>query len=169
MRTCDGIAAQTGREASRPPREERLVHARVSGHTGPDGRSRMTRPPVLPSASRTASALRAITLSRLNNLACRSPADALANACVRLRADVVRYSFIVMDVHHLHLAGLPAHSAMDKIGGRAAMWASPRGQSGRASNRREATIADISCGHPFMSAVGRGCVKTRGALRFLAG
>ena len=37
-------------------------------------------------------------------------ADTLANACARLGADVVRYSFIVMDLHHLLLAGLPAHS-----------------------------------------------------------
>jgi hypothetical protein len=37
-------------------------------------------------------------------------ADTLADACARLGADVVRYSFIVMDLHHLLLAGLPAHS-----------------------------------------------------------
>jgi hypothetical protein len=36
-------------------------------------------------------------------------ADILANACARLGADVVRYSFIVVDLHHLLLAGLPAH------------------------------------------------------------
>ena len=36
-------------------------------------------------------------------------ADALTNAAARLGADVVRYSFIVMDLHHLLLAGLPAH------------------------------------------------------------
>jgi hypothetical protein len=37
-------------------------------------------------------------------------ADLLADACARLGADVDRYSFIVMDLHHLLLAGLPAHS-----------------------------------------------------------
>ena len=46
-------------------------------------------------------------------LACTLPyrrfADTLANACARLGADVVRYTFIVMDLHHLLLAGLPAH------------------------------------------------------------
>src|SRR6202045_2448387 len=46
-------------------------------------------------------------------LACTFPyrrfADILANACARLGADVVRYSFIVVDLHHLLLAGLPAH------------------------------------------------------------
>ena len=29
-----------------------------------------------------------------------------------LGVDAVRYSFIVMDLHHLLLAGLPAHSAL---------------------------------------------------------
>ena len=36
-------------------------------------------------------------------------ADVLAGACARLGADVVRYSFIAVDLHHLLLAGLPAH------------------------------------------------------------
>jgi hypothetical protein len=36
-------------------------------------------------------------------------ADILANACARLGADVVRYTFIVADLHRLLLAGLPAH------------------------------------------------------------
>src|ERR1700681_3271755 len=46
-------------------------------------------------------------------LACTSPyrrfADILAEACARLGANVARYSFIVVDLHHLLLAGLPAH------------------------------------------------------------
>jgi len=46
-------------------------------------------------------------------LACTYPyrrfADTLANACARLGADVDRYSFIAVDLHHLLLAGLPAH------------------------------------------------------------
>ena len=46
-------------------------------------------------------------------LACTSPcrrfADALANACARLGADVDRYCFIAEDFHLLLLAGLPAH------------------------------------------------------------
>jgi hypothetical protein len=46
-------------------------------------------------------------------LACTSPyrrfADILADACARLGADVGRYSFIAVDLHHLLLAGLPAH------------------------------------------------------------
>ena len=40
---------------------------------------------------------------------CRRFADILANACARLGADVVRYSFIAGDLHPLLLAGLPAH------------------------------------------------------------
>ena len=46
-------------------------------------------------------------------LACTFPyrrfADILADAGARLGADVVRYSFIAVDLHHLLLAGLPAH------------------------------------------------------------
>ena len=46
-------------------------------------------------------------------LACTSPcrrfADILADTCARLEVDAVRYSFIVVDLHHLLLAGLPAH------------------------------------------------------------
>ncbi|WP_232316858.1 hypothetical protein, partial [Candidatus Burkholderia verschuerenii] len=40
---------------------------------------------------------------------CRRFADHLAVTCARLGADVVRYSFIAVDFHHLLLAGLPAH------------------------------------------------------------
>ena len=40
---------------------------------------------------------------------CRRFADTLADACARLGADVVRYSFIAGDLHPLLLAGLPAH------------------------------------------------------------
>ena len=40
---------------------------------------------------------------------CRRFADILADACARLGADVGRYSFIAVDLHHLLRAGLPAH------------------------------------------------------------
>ena len=43
-------------------------------------------------------------------LPCRRFADALADACARLGADVGRYSFIAVDFHHILLAGPPAHS-----------------------------------------------------------
>jgi hypothetical protein len=36
-------------------------------------------------------------------------ADTLTDACARLGANAVRYSFIAVDFHHLLLAGLPAH------------------------------------------------------------
>ena len=42
-------------------------------------------------------------------LPCRRFAVALADDDARLGAGVVRYSFTVMDLHHLFLAGLPAH------------------------------------------------------------
>ena len=42
-------------------------------------------------------------------------AGILADACARLGADVVCYSFIVVDLHHLLLAGLPAHSAFHPL------------------------------------------------------
>jgi hypothetical protein len=42
-------------------------------------------------------------------LPCRRFAVALADAGARLGAGVGRYSFTVMDLHHLLLAGLPAH------------------------------------------------------------
>jgi hypothetical protein len=42
-------------------------------------------------------------------LPCRRFADTLADACARLGADADRYSFIAVDLHHLLLAGLPAH------------------------------------------------------------
>ena len=41
---------------------------------------------------------------------CRRFADALADNCARLGADVVCYTFIAVDFHHLLLADLPAHS-----------------------------------------------------------
>jgi hypothetical protein len=40
---------------------------------------------------------------------CRRFAPALTDSGARLGADVDRYSFIVVDSHHLLLAGLPAH------------------------------------------------------------
>ena len=42
-------------------------------------------------------------------LPCRRFAAALTGDAARLGADVDRYSFIVVDLHHLLLAGLPAH------------------------------------------------------------
>ena len=41
---------------------------------------------------------------------CRRFAPALTDDSARLGADVDRYSFIAVDLHHLLLAGLPAHA-----------------------------------------------------------
>ena len=52
-------------------------------------------------------------------LACTFPyrrfADTLADDCARLGADVARYTFIAVDLHHLLLAGLPAHLRKNSI------------------------------------------------------
>src|SRR5215216_7342895 len=55
-------------------------------------------------------------------LACTFPyrrfADTLAAACARLGADVARYTFIAVDLHHFLLAGLPAHpKTISRFGG----------------------------------------------------
>ena len=66
-----------------------------------------------PSTTQTASAPGISFLSRLNGWParslCRRFAEILTDACARPGADVVRYSFIAVDLHHLLLAGLPAH------------------------------------------------------------
>ena len=72
----------------------------------------MARLSMLPSTFGTVSAsgMKAFAVQWLAcALPCRRFADILADACARLGADVVRYSFIVVDLHHLLLAGLPAH------------------------------------------------------------
>jgi hypothetical protein len=66
-------------------------------------------PSVLPSVISNTSALGTIKLTRLNGwpcvLPCRRFADTLADAHARLGADVDRYSFTVVDLHRLLLAG----------------------------------------------------------------
>ena len=58
----------------------------------------------------------------------RSFADVHGGASARLGADVVRYTFIVVDLHHLLLAGLPAHRQLPCPPG-----AATRQKSGRTS------------------------------------
>jgi len=69
----------------------------------------MSRLSMLPSTFGTVSASGMISLSRFNGWPMLSPADASPvpsrDACARLGADVDRYSFIVVDLHHLLLAG----------------------------------------------------------------
>src|SRR5438552_13337940 len=71
-------------------------------------------PDVLPSTVGNASASQKYVVFEAQWLAyalpCRRFTPALADDGARLGADVVRYSFIVVDLHHLLLAGLPAHT-----------------------------------------------------------
>jgi hypothetical protein len=79
---------------------------------GRPGARAFPRPSVLPSALTTASApgFAAFAAQWLAYaLPYRRFACTLAGACARLGADAVRYSFIVVDSHHLLLAGFPAH------------------------------------------------------------
>ena len=73
----------------------------------------MARPSVLPSAQLNSVGTRDDPAFAAQWLAyalpCRRFAATLAGDDARLGADVVRYSFIVVDLHHLLLAGLPAH------------------------------------------------------------
>ena len=73
----------------------------------------LTRPSVLPSAYRNSVGTRDYRPFAAQWLACALPcrrfAAALTGTDARLGADVVRYSFIVEDLHLLLLAGLPAH------------------------------------------------------------
>ena len=72
----------------------------------------MTRSPILPSAFATASAPE-INLFEAQWLACLFPdrrfADFLTEANARLGVDVICYTFIVVDLHHVLLASLLAH------------------------------------------------------------
>ena len=93
----------------------------------------LSRPSVLPSVSRTTSAPRMRVLSRLNGWPMRSPVNASPMpsraSAHELGVDAVRYSFIVMDLHHLLLAGLPAHSALPPANGH--RWGNDRRRSPR--------------------------------------
>ena len=84
------------------------AHARVFGHAERDG-ARDSAPPLLPSSLSSASAPGLKDFPRLNGWPMRSPTDAspsiLADADARLGADVDRYSFIAVDLHHLLSAG----------------------------------------------------------------
>jgi hypothetical protein len=76
------------------------------------GELAIARPFVWPSAYRTASAPGISTFSRLNGWPAHSPVNASRTASRPPAHDSgpmwIRYSFIVMDSHHLLFAGLPA-------------------------------------------------------------
>jgi len=81
-------------------------------------------------------------------LACTSPcrrfAGILADTCARLGVDAVRYSFIVVDLHHLLLAGLPAHlceNAKDRNAARITFFSS-LSEVNALANLRAKTVLD---------------------------
>ena len=95
------------------------VHARFYDYAGPAKHSRYHASPCfLPECGNTVGA-REIEFFAAQWLACTLPyrrfAGILADACARLGADVIRYTFIVVDLHHLLSAGRPAHSANSLI------------------------------------------------------
>ena len=106
-----GVQAQAvTREISRFPRRER-PHMPGSPTTPGRTDTRLSRPFVLLSALSTASAPGFVPFAAqwlACALPCRRFASALAGSDARRGADVDRYSFIVVDFHHLLLAGLPA-------------------------------------------------------------
>src|SRR5208283_2166781 len=109
---CGPLTSRAAKvEVSRFPVEER-TYMPGSSTTQDRACARVDAHPVSPSAVTTASAAR-LMLWRLDGWPIGAPADAsppgLTANDARLGADVVRYSFIVVDLHHLLLAGLPAH------------------------------------------------------------
>ena len=84
------------------------AHARVFDHAERDG-ARDSAPLLLPSALSSASAPESKGLFAAQWLAyalpCQRFAGILADADARLGADVDRYSFIAVDLHHLLSAG----------------------------------------------------------------
>jgi hypothetical protein len=102
-----------GGRISRFPYKE-LPHMPVSLTTLGRPDARACAPDVLPSAMGNASASQMYVVFGAQWLAyalpCRRFTPALTDDGARLGADVVRYSFIAVDLHHLLLAGLPAHT-----------------------------------------------------------
>src|ERR1700758_3258534 len=74
-------------------------------------------------------------------LPCRRFAHILADARARLEAEVGRYSFLVMDLHHLLLAGLPAHS--DQVLANTPDAAAPFCTGGRNVGARSRAIEEL--------------------------
>src|SRR5216684_1015353 len=91
-------------------------------------------------------------------LPCRRFTAALADDSARLGADVVRYSFIVMDLHHLLLAGLPAHTKQyQQRQAQAAFWNTSAvissGTGAMPSARQAGTIGRGLTGQPCAVAI----------------
>src|SRR5258708_34817307 len=110
MRT-GGDCRTVDREISRFPRKERL---HMPGSSTTPGRSdlAMARPKRVAFRARNSVGTRGLAFAAqwlAYALPYRRFVAVLADANARLGADVDRYSFIVVDLHHLLLAGLPAH------------------------------------------------------------
>jgi hypothetical protein len=110
MRT-GGNCRTVDREISRFPRKERL---HMPGSSTTPGRSdlAMVRPKRVAFRARNGVSTRGLAFAAqwlAYALPYRRFVAVLADANARLGADVDRYSFIVVDLHHLLLAGLPAH------------------------------------------------------------
>src|SRR6266508_362039 len=110
MRT-GGNCRTVDREISRFPRKERL---HMPGSSTTPGRSdlAMARPKRIAFRTRNGVGTRGLAFAAqwlAYALPYRRFVAVLADANARLGADVDRYSFIVVDLHHLLLAGLPAH------------------------------------------------------------
>jgi hypothetical protein len=87
--------------------------------------ARVCAPDVLPSTMGNASASQICVVFEAQWLAYALPyrrfTAALTDDSARLGADVVRYSFIAVDLHHLLLAGLPAHPCENSVSAVSAM------------------------------------------------
>src|SRR5256886_5449744 len=109
MRT-GGNCRTVDREISRFPRKERL---HMPGSSTTPGRSdlAMVRPKRVAFRTRNGVGTRGLAFAAwlAYALPYRRFVAVLADANARLGADVDRYSFLVVDLHHLLLAGLPAH------------------------------------------------------------
>src|SRR6266568_896099 len=110
MRT-GGNCRTVDREISRFPCKERL---HMPGSSTTPGRSdlAMARPKRVAFRTRNGVGTRGLAFAAqwlAYALPYRRFVAVLADANARLGADVDRYSFIVVDLHHLLLAGLPAH------------------------------------------------------------
>src|SRR5437762_1718356 len=114
MRT-GGKCRTVDREISRCPRKERL-HMPGSSTTPSRSDLAMARPKRVAFRTRNGVGTRGLAFAAqwlAYALPYRRFAAVLADANARLGADVDRYSFIVVDLHHLLLAGLPAHFESD--------------------------------------------------------
>src|SRR5437868_13044062 len=114
MRT-GGACRTVDRKISRFPRKERL---HMPGSSTTPGRSdlAMVRPKRVAFRARNSVGTRGLAFAAqwlAYALPYRRFIGVLTDANARLGADVDRYSFIVVDLHHLLLAGLPSHFESD--------------------------------------------------------